>query len=142
MKNSYPIDVYGILCTSNGKWYIGSGQASKRINTHIRNLRKGCHHTLPRLQRDWDRYGECAFAFALFVNPERYSRAFEDVLIQGLNTLEHASGYNKSTLGKRGIEASIRDYENKLIRAGRFHRLPGIAANAPMSLRYIKTLIR
>jgi group I intron endonuclease len=53
--------VYSITCLANGWVYIGSsGRIRSRWNTHRSHLRCG-RHRIPRLQADWDRYGEASF---------------------------------------------------------------------------------
>jgi group I intron endonuclease len=53
--------IYQILCTANGKIYIGSAvNLRKRWNEHQRRLVNQAHHNAP-LQRAWDKYGQSAF---------------------------------------------------------------------------------
>jgi hypothetical protein len=132
--------VYGILCLQNEKWYIGSSRdVMKRIFEHRAQLRRGGHFSLPRLQADWNQYGEENFAFIKFLNPPYGIGCYENYLIEKLNTLEHKQGYNKMLNNRWGPEASIRDIENKYARSGSFVRLPGINAETPMSATYVES---
>src|SRR3972149_846536 len=55
--------VYRILCSVNGKSYIGSSVGIvRRFRTHRNELRRGTHAN-PHLQRVWNKYGESAFEF-------------------------------------------------------------------------------
>lgn len=56
--------LYVIRCTVNGKVYVGCTGRSllDRMNQHFHHLRNKTHHT-PRLQADYDLYGDAAFEF-------------------------------------------------------------------------------
>lgn len=135
--------VYGILCLCNRKFYIGaSDNIERRIAEHRSQLRGNRHAQLPRLQIDWNEFGEASFSFVRFSCPPDECARYEGYLIESLQTLEHEHGYNKMRGGVWGLEASIRNTEAKLIRARRFQRLPSVPAETPMSARYIATLRR
>lgn len=139
--NNHP-GVYGILCLQNPKWYIGSSEnVARRIAEHRNQLRRNDHYHLPRLQADWNTYGEDAFTFVVFDHGSRLIWQHEYHLIEALKTLEHQQGYNKMLGGQWGIEARIRNTETKLVRYGHFKRLPGIPAESPMISAYIETMV-
>jgi group I intron endonuclease len=53
--------IYFIRCTESRKTYVGSSvNMHRRLESHIRALRKGCHGS-PILQRSWNKYGEQSF---------------------------------------------------------------------------------
>lgn len=134
--------VYGILCLQNRKWYIGSSEnVPRRIAEHRNQLRRNDHYQLPRLQVDWNTYGEAAFTFVVFDHGSGLIWQHEYHLIEALKTLEHQQGYNKMLGGQWGIEARIRNTEAKLVRYGHFKRLPGIPAESPMTSAYIETMV-
>lgn len=55
--------IYRILCTANGKIYIGStSNFERRWKQHCHNLKLGKHPN-PHLQRAYIRYGDSAFVF-------------------------------------------------------------------------------
>ena len=55
--------IYEILCTVNGRRYIGSAvDLAKRWREHYTQLNGGKHHSR-HLQRAWDKHGESAFVF-------------------------------------------------------------------------------
>lgn len=142
-KETTSAGVYAVLCLVNRKFYIGSSSdVMRRIREHRAQLRRGDHFSLPRLQEDWNQYGEASFAFMQFVCPNEEIGQYENQLIAMLGTLEHQQGYNKMLGGRWGPEASIRDTENKLARSGLFARLPGVKAETPMSAIYIHTFKR
>ena len=135
--------VYGILCLHNRKLYIGSSEnVERRIAEHQTQLRRNQHIQLPRLQHDWNEFGESAFAFIRFRCLSSQRDVYEQHLIETLQTLEHQQGYNKMLGCKWGVEASIRNTEEKLVRSGRFRRLQNIEAESPMTPSYIATQIR
>lgn len=135
--------VYGILCLCNRKFYIGTSEnIEKRIAEHRAQLRGNRHAQLPKLQHDWNEFGEASFSFVRFSCPSEECTWYEGYLIESLQTLEHEHGYNKMKGRNWGIEASIRNTEAKLIRARRFQRLPSVPAETPMSANYIATLRR
>lgn len=66
-KQAQEIGVYGICCKPTGQWYIGSSIAlSNRMGVHLRELRKGKHHSW-KLQRAYNCYGEAAFEFQVLL---------------------------------------------------------------------------
>lgn len=134
--------VYGILCIPTGKWLIGSGNAPKRLDAHRSKLRRGEHKAFPRLQNEWEIYGEAAFAFVVFVSPHTRAWEHEQHMIHALGTLEHERGFNKMVGNHWGPEASIRNSESKLIRASRFCYLPDTERQAPMDSGYIERFLR
>lgn len=65
--------IYEILCTENGRKYIGSAvDADKRWVMHVTQLASGRHHS-KHLQRAWDKYGEDAFSFRIVERCDRES---------------------------------------------------------------------
>lgn len=88
--------IYQIRDTVTGKVYVGSARYfSTRRGTHLRQLRRGVHHSI-LLQRAWDKRGEGAFVFEIL---ERRIPS-EDLLEREqhwMNTLRAADprfGYN------------------------------------------------
>jgi group I intron endonuclease len=86
--------VYVILCTANGRRYIGSSNnVWRRFREHRSELRRAEHHS-PRMQADWNEHGEAAFSFfvAMTVSdgPERF--AAEQALLDACDAV--ATGYN------------------------------------------------
>ena len=60
VKNS---GVYRITCVANNHFYYGSSiNLKSRIKNHLSKLRSGCHRN-KRLQRIFDKYGECSLTF-------------------------------------------------------------------------------
>ncbi len=58
-----PSGIYQILCTANGKVYIGSAaDIHRRWRQHQYRLRRGVHAN-PHLQSAWSAYGEASFVF-------------------------------------------------------------------------------
>lgn len=56
--------VYQIKCTTTERAYYGSSTSiDKRLNQHLRMLRRGTHHSKP-LQQAWNKYGEACFEFS------------------------------------------------------------------------------
>lgn len=137
--------VYAIRCLVNGKIYVGSAaDLVKRIGEHKAQLRRGDHFLLPRLQQDWNTYGEGAFVF--YEQPvaggRTERRRFEHELILAWECLEHLNGYNKMAGGNWGPEASIRNSEDKWVQYSKFCRLPGVEREEPMAFDYVNTFVR
>lgn len=62
--------IYRILCTANGRAYIGSSvEAKRRFYLHRLDLEAGRHHS-PRLQAAWNKYGADAFVFEVVEHVE------------------------------------------------------------------------
>lgn len=69
------IGVYVIVCTANGKVYIGcSENVSERTTAHLAQLRSG-KHFCKTLQADFKKYGPAAFEFSLIETHARRSEA-------------------------------------------------------------------
>lgn len=142
-RNAAP-GVYGILCLHNRKFYIGSsGNVRQRLDAHRSQLRGNQHRQLPRLQKDWNKFGESGFAmFPLSVPPRFRKEEYERYLIETLHTLEHEQGYNRMIGDRWGIEASIRNTEIKFAKSGKFRFLAGVDPETPMLMIYIQTFKR
>ncbi len=57
--------VYEIVCTENGRVYIGqSGSILARARSHVQSLKCGSHSN-NLLQHDWDKYDETKFMFRI-----------------------------------------------------------------------------
>lgn len=55
--------VYQLVCTKNGRRYIGcSTNLVERGRSHIRQLRRG-NHSYKEMQKDYNKYGETCFRF-------------------------------------------------------------------------------
>lgn len=76
--------VYKIINITNAKFYVGSTiRWDSRLRTHRRKLRAGNHHCVP-LQNAWNKYGEDAFVFRVFVVAEN-PKELHDIEQQFLN---------------------------------------------------------
>lgn len=108
--------VYKIANKINGKIYVGSAKDfSERWNRHLRQLRKGKHHS-KHLQRAYDKYGEDNFSFEIIEicsEEQRLEREqyYLDALLpfgdRGYNESKKATncvlyGENNGMYGKRG----------------------------------------
>lgn len=73
--SAYGPGIYEIICTENGKRYIGeSGNVLDRLAKHTRNLEKG-EADCSNLQLDWNRFGHSKFeAKVLCIGPEWVDR--------------------------------------------------------------------
>lgn len=57
--------IYKILCSTNGKVYVGCCKSLyERRKLHLVQLKKGIHHS-PKLQSDYDKYGRDSFSFII-----------------------------------------------------------------------------
>ena len=57
--------IYQIICTLNGRRYIGSSNnIVRRSRMHVWKLQKGKHHS-KHLQRAWNKYGEVNFTIEI-----------------------------------------------------------------------------
>jgi hypothetical protein len=74
------------------------------------------------LQRDWDRDGEESFIWVdvILRAGDIHANIVEDLLIDTLNTLDPAHGYNRMTSRGWGAHAKLRDLEQKLIQHRKF----------------------
>lgn len=72
------ICVYKLLCTSNGRFYIGSStEFHKRRRRHMGDLRKQKHNNV-FLQRTYNKYGEESFKWqVIYVDTEADARELE-----------------------------------------------------------------
>lgn len=98
--------IYKIICTANGKIYVGSSQNLKqRWYEHQRDLR-GHYHGNIHLQRAWDKYGETSFVFEVIelVMPWALLDR-EDFWLKKLNPCNRKIGFNiasKATAPMKG----------------------------------------
>lgn len=142
-QNNAVAGAYGIVCLKNRKFYIGSsGDIEKRIRSHLSQLRANRHFQTPRLQRDWNLYGESSFVVARFPTDPHQRKKIEQELIDSLQTLEHQNGYNKMSGSLWGAEASARNVEIKLAKKQKFCFLPGVDPEDPMHPAYVVTFDR
>lgn len=94
-----PAGVYEIRNTLNGKVYIGSSvNVGRRLAAHRQALARG-NHSSRHLQAAWARHGADAFSFRklLICAPDNLV-LYEQLLVDGCNALDPASGYNKRTV--------------------------------------------
>lgn len=102
------VGVYRIFNTKNGKSYVGQSlDISRRLQEHYRSLNSFsiCHHS-PKLQEDWDEYGEDAFrAEVLEVCPEHKLEEREKYWIYFFNSAEE--GYNVRTCYNKSIKEEL-----------------------------------
>lgn len=87
--------IYKITNTTNGKVYVGSAvNFDTRWKEHIRELRKGTHHS-SALQNAWNKYGEEKFEFSIIEECERTRKVLLGREQYWMDTLESvAKGYN------------------------------------------------
>ena len=87
--------IYKITNITNGKVYVGSAvNFDTRWKEHIRELRKGTHHS-SALQNAWDKYGEEKFEFSIIEECERTRKVLLGREQYWMDTLESvAKGYN------------------------------------------------
>jgi hypothetical protein len=118
------------------------GKATKldtRCRAHVRHLRAGTHDNR-ELQRDWDRDGEDSFIWVDVLRRVGQMRAglLEDLLIDTLQTLEPAFGYNRMTSRGWSKYARLCDLERKLIRLRKYKLIPGLDPYATISDAYLE----
>jgi len=110
------IAIYKIVCSVNGKVYIGqSKNPMKRWNEHCNSLNAGRHHSA-RLQRAWNKYGGESFVHSIieFCDPssaderERYWIKFFDSTNKhrGFN-IEGGGNSNKAVSDETRIKLKI-----------------------------------
>lgn len=115
--------VYSILCTANGKRYIGSSKGVKgRWTNHKSELRCG-YHANEGLQHAWNLYGETAFVCdVLEYCPLQKLREREQFWLDqlkpfgalGFNIRPTADNSIQATVTKERIrEASILDWKSR-----------------------------
>jgi group I intron endonuclease len=99
--------VYEILCTANGRRYVGSAvDMDKRWRLHLTQLETRKHHSR-HLQRAWDKHGEQAFIFRVIERCERESVvAREQHYIDALKPEFNSRPTAASQLGWRPTEES------------------------------------
>ena len=87
--------IYKITNITNGKVYVGSAvNFDTRWKEHIRELRKGTHHS-SALQNAWDKYGEEKFEFSIIEECERTRKVLLGREQYWMDTLDSvAKGYN------------------------------------------------
>jgi group I intron endonuclease len=98
--------IYMIKNSINNKVYIGQTRYSiiKRINNHIKYLRKNCHKN-KHLQNSWNKYGESAFITEILkhscdiINLDN----FEIYWINFYKSYDQKFGYNKTYGGHNGL---------------------------------------
>lgn len=101
--------VYAIRCEATGTTYVGaSGDIATRIIIHKSLLRLGKHYN-DALQKDWDFYGESAFAFELIEYvPYRENLVHrEQFWIEKVGTANKASAYKGGRPGRRYTQARV-----------------------------------
>ena len=106
--------VYKITCVDNNNYYIGvSKNIHRRWEQHKYALKKNKHHS-PKLQMDWDIYGEASFSFEIIKECE-YSEAksLEEKIIEDENPI-----YNMSDL-KEVIKNKAILFEKKIMEIAR-----------------------
>jgi len=131
--------VYGIQCVANDKWYIGStGNWLKRKAEHRDRLQSGQHENY-WLQQDWNVFGVAKFRFVLMLTaaPGFSCVCIENAMILAFGTLDPELGYNQHYNGRASREARLRVQETKLVRSGKFVRLPGATKNDRLSPQYV-----
>src|SRR3954471_8405879 len=64
----------------------------------------------------------------------------EDLLIDTLQTLDPALGYNRMTSRGWSPHARLRDMERKLIRSGKFKLISGVELDDPIQEGYLESV--
>lgn len=97
MKKKSPIPgVCGLVCIKNREFFIDSSEdIEARLAEHIALLNENRHVQFPRLQRDWNDYGESAFAILRSPCPSSQRESVQKVLVETLQVLEQLPGYNQ-----------------------------------------------
>jgi hypothetical protein len=140
MKQRANEKIYIIFNLAAKKQYVGKTQGlNSRCRAHVRDLRAGAHDNR-ELQRDWDRDGEDSFIWVDVLLRVGQMRAglLEDLLIDTLQTLEPAFGYNRMTSRGWSKYARLCDLERKLIRLRKYKLIPGLDPYAPISDAYLE----
>lgn len=100
--------VYQILNTKNNKRYIGQSlDIKRRLEEHYRMLNSLVYsHHSPKLQEDWDKYGEEAFVASIVEEcPESKLEEREKYWIAFYNSADE--GYNVVTVYNKPIKEEI-----------------------------------
>ena len=83
-KTEQPACVYQIVNSVNNKIYIGeTTRGELRWNEHLKSLR-GNYHTNPKLQADFDKFGEEVFKWSII---EEYPKDKDTLLLGEINTI-------------------------------------------------------
>lgn len=92
------IGVYGVLCTANGKWYVGQTMnLHKRKLAHMTSLATG-KHPIDEMRSDFVRYGASCFEFHVLAETHPDNLLHEEsVWIKRKNSANPDCGYNTST---------------------------------------------
>lgn len=88
--------IYAIRNAATGRVYVGSScNISRRWKEHRTDLRRGKHHS-PKLQKSWDKYGECSFEFSLLeaVADNSLLAEREQVWMDALSATLRTHGFN------------------------------------------------
>lgn len=87
--------IYKIICTANGKIYVGSAKnLRERWRGHQKVLRKGSHHSI-HLQNAWNKYGENSFIFEVIELVMPWSRIDrEQYWLDKLKPYNRRNGFN------------------------------------------------
>lgn len=108
--------VYAIINNENGKKYIGSScEYAKRVDRHIRDLNKNCHHC-KRLQKSWNKYGEINFTFKLIKSYSDRKITFKKEEKYIKKYLEKGLLFNSSLTGIAGDLLENHPDKEKLIK--------------------------
>lgn len=88
--------VYGLICIKNREFLIDSSEDIEAcLVEHIALLNENRHDRFPRLQRDWNDYGESSFATLRSPCPSSQRESLKKLLIATLHALEQLPGYNQ-----------------------------------------------
>lgn len=88
--------VCGLICTKNREFFIDSSEDIETcLAEHVALLNGNQHVQFPRLQHDWDYYGERSFAFLRSPCPSSQRESLKKLLIATLQALEQLPGYNQ-----------------------------------------------
>lgn len=128
--------VYSITCTVNGWVYIGSSSRVRtRWNYHKSTLRNG-NHKVPRMQADWDAYGETTFEFRLLAKIEDAEQRYkvEQALLDAAFKLNARRCYN--------LSPSARNNTGHRFNAKQSERLSAALSGKPKSAEHRANLWR
>ncbi len=109
------IGIYKIVNKANGKCYVGQSQnLLKRVAEHFRLLRRG-HHTNPRLQHAFNKYGEANFKWEIEATCTDLADidAIEEAFLRGEAWFEEPTFYNIADFAKAPMRGKTHTEESK-----------------------------
>lgn len=117
--------IYKITCYNNDKFYIGSStNINRRLKEHVGLLRNN-KHSNPRLQKDWNKYGEKNFKYEIIETIHDTSKLLikEKWWLDNTKCYERKIGFNISSNPRAGA-------------AGKFIDLTGLKFDRLLVIKY------